>query len=251
MFPGVYAVGTGLTTREATWAAAVLAGGPRALLSHRDACLIRGLLRGSITTIHVTTDERSRHGCRGIHLHRVNELHSADRDRVEGIPVTSVPRTLLDLAATLPTRLAHAIEAADDRRLLHMPDIDDLIERHQGRPGVPALRDALAAYRPDPRFTRSKAEKALVALCRRAGLPLPEMNLNVLGHEVDALWEQRRLIVEIDTYGTHSSRASFERDRRRDAELQLAGYRVLRITDTRLRSEPEVVSALLRSYLSA
>ena len=250
VYPGVYAVGTKLWTPEAEWSAAALAGGPGALLSHRDASLLHEILRGSpYGLVHVTTSDRNRRGCRGIRLHRVRSLHPDDCTCVDGIPVTSIPRTLLDVAATLPARLDSALEAAEDRDLLHMPDLESLLRRSHGRPGAPALRNALALYMPTSRLTRSEAERALLALCRGADLPLPATNLNVLGHEVDALWEEQRLIVEIDTYGTHSSRASFESDRRRDADLQLAGYRVVRITDIRLRDEPRVVASMLRALL--
>jgi very-short-patch-repair endonuclease len=99
-------------------------------------------------------------------------------------------------------------------------------------------------------MTRSEAERRLLALIRRAGLPLPETNVRVLGHEVDVLWRRQRLVVEIDGFGVHGTRAAFERDRARDARMMAAGYRVLRVTWRQLEDEPEKVVALLAGVLA-
>ena len=103
----------------------------------------------------------------------------------------------------------------------------------------------------EPLFTRSEAEKRLRALCRSAALPMPRMNVRRAGWEVDAVWDAQRLVVEVDGYGFHSPRPQFERDRRKDADLMLAGYRVLRITWRRLTREPDQVIALLAAALHA
>jgi very-short-patch-repair endonuclease len=97
--------------------------------------------------------------------------------------------------------------------------------------------------------TRSELERQFVELCREANLPLPALNTAVAGHEVDALWPRQRLIVELDGYAFHRTRAAFERDRTRDSELQLAGYRVLRITSRRLDCERAAVARAVRSLL--
>ena len=99
-------------------------------------------------------------------------------------------------------------------------------------------------------MTRSEAERALLALIRRAGLPRPETNVRVLGHEVDALWRTRRLVVEVDGFGVHGTRAAFERDRRRDAALVAAGHRVIRVTWRQLAQEPELLVARLAAALA-
>jgi very-short-patch-repair endonuclease len=109
---------------------------------------------------------------------------------------------------------------------------------------VSELRALLTRER-GPALTRSEAEERLLALVRQAGLPAPECNVRIAGHEVDFLWRASRLIVEVDGYAFHGSRDAFERDRRRDAELQAVGLTVVRLTWRRLVHEPEAVVALL------
>jgi very-short-patch-repair endonuclease len=101
----------------------------------------------------------------------------------------------------------------------------------------------------EPLLTRSELERLFLELCRDADLPVPSVNAVVLGYEVDAVWPHRKLVVELDGYGFHRSRAAFERDRARDAALQVAGYRVLRVTDRRLAGEAAAVQADVRSLL--
>jgi hypothetical protein len=161
--------------------------------------------------------------------------------------VTSVTRTLLDLAEIVPRRhLDRALENAERRSLFDLTAVERLIARSQGRHGLRALTAALRDYRP-PAFTRSELERRFLDLCKEAGLPRPAANLFLAGWEVDMSWPDRRLIVELDGHDSHRTRAAFERDRKRDASLQLAGYRVLRITHRRLEAEPaEVMGAVCR-----
>jgi very-short-patch-repair endonuclease len=99
--------------------------------------------------------------------------------------------------------------------------------------------------RTEPRLTRSEAERRLLELSRDARLPEPETNATVLGYEVDFLWREQRLIVEVDGFAFHSTRAAFERDRRRDALLQDAGFRVLRVTWGQIADEPVALAVML------
>jgi very-short-patch-repair endonuclease len=163
--------------------------------------------------------------------------------------VVSTPaRTLLDLATvTSADDLARAVEEARVLRLVTDAGLRALLARHPRRAGTRALLHALAG---EPRMTRSEAERRLLALIRRAGLPLPETNVRVLGDEVDVLWRRQRLVVEIDGFGVHGTRAAFERDRARDARMMAAGYRVLRVTWRQLEDEPEKVVALLAGVLA-
>ena len=168
----------------------------------------------------------------------------------DGIPVTTVARTLLDLAEVVaPSDLARAVEASERLRLFDLGAVEDVIARSPGRRGLRALGSALAAYRPPP-VTRTELERRLVCLCRDAGLDVPEMNVLVEGLEVDALWRDRRLVVELDS-SYHATTAAFERDRIRDATLQLAGYRVIRFTYRRVLDEPEAVVHTIRRLLGA
>jgi very-short-patch-repair endonuclease len=229
--------------------AAVLACGPTALLSHRDAAALWGLQRpGRHAGIDVTTARRCRRRP-GIVLHRSRRIHADDRAVSDGIPVTSVARTVLDLAEVVrPWRLARAIEEGERRGQLDLGAVERLIARGRGRHGVRPLKAALADYRPVP-FTRSELERRFIELCRSARLPEPAANLWIAGGEADMSWPERRLVVELDTTAHHGTQAAFERDRERDTTLQLAGYRVLRVTDRRLDAQPHKVLAAVRALL--
>jgi very-short-patch-repair endonuclease len=170
---------------------------------------------------------------------------------IEGIPVTALPRTLLDLAAMLAAeRFERVLERSEELRLFDLEAVDELLARSAGHPGYGRLRDALEVYRDDPAVMRSGLEKRFRALVRKAGLPPPSMNFNVAGYELDAYWETERFAVELDVYATHGSRAAFEGDRVRQEELKLAGVEMIRVTGARLDREPqrvmERVAALLQ-----
>jgi hypothetical protein len=243
---GVYAVGHSRTSAHGRWMAAVLACGPTAVLSHNDAAALWDLIRAHSGAIHVTTARRC-HGRAGIVLHRSN-LRPEDCTERESIPVTTPARTLLDLAETAPhSLLERAIEQAEVLKLFDLRAVDRLLARSHGRHGLGALTTALRAYWGPGPVTRSELERRFLELCRMAGLPPPAMNMFVAGMEVDALWHKERLVVELDGRAYHRTRMAFERDRRRDAALQLAGYRVLRLTHLRLTTEPPVVVETIRS----
>jgi hypothetical protein len=160
-----------------------------------------------------------------------------------------VARTLLDLAAVVPTRkLRYAWEQAERIRLLDLRQVHAVIERGRGRKGVAGLR-ALVAEASAPPDTRSELEQRFVEVSREHGLSLPSLNCVVAGHTVDAFWPAQKLIVELDGFAYHRSRAAFERDRVRDADLQLAGYRVLRFTARTLAERPEFVALAIRRFL--
>ncbi|MGH2990929.1 MAG: endonuclease domain-containing protein [Solirubrobacterales bacterium] len=163
--------------------------------------------------------------------------------------MTTASRTILDLAAVLSTRaLERAIEATDRHRLLDIAELTRLCETSRGRKGTTRLSSLLALHRPLPE-TRSELEHRFLRLCREAGLPQPAVNTPIAGIEVDFVWPDAQLVVELDGYAFHRDRASFERDRRRDSALQLAGHRVLRVTHRRLMEEPSAVVAELRALL--
>jgi very-short-patch-repair endonuclease len=222
--------------------AAVLALGPGALLSHRSAAALWGLRQdGWKTDITVPAQKRDR---RFVRVHRA-KLHPDEITREDGIPVTTVARTLLDLAPVLDEdQLLKTIEESERRQLFDLRAVEAVLTRAGHRPGTPALRTVLAEYR-DPPPTRSDLERAFLALLRTTDLPEPHVNVRVEGFEVDALWPRSRLVVELDGRGYHSSPRAFEADRARDAVLQRAGYRVVRITHHRLRADPAGVLELL------
>jgi hypothetical protein len=177
-------------------------------------------------------------------------LAPADRAVHEEIPVTSVPRTLLDLAATFsPSRLERVIERSEELGRFDLRPVEALLGRSRGHRGTGRLREALAIYRPELALTRSGLEKRFLGLVRAAGLPAPSMNFNVAGFELDAYWEPQGFVVEIDAYETHGSRAAFERDRLRQEDLKLLGIEMTRVTGARLEREPDAVMARLRALL--
>jgi very-short-patch-repair endonuclease len=251
VYLGVYVVGHAAITPHGRVMAAVLACGPGAVASHRTGGWLYDLHPPSPPRVEVTAPGRSHRGHGGVLLHQVRRLPDADRAERGGIPVTTVARTLLDLAEVLlPRQLERVVEEAERQRLFDLGALEDLCARSPGRHGVRPLRALLAQPQFAPAPTRSELERLFLDLCRDKGLPAPAVNVWVEGFEVDALWADRRLVVELDGYAFHGDRSAFERDRLRDAELQLAGYRVLRVTYRRLRAEPVEVAEAVRSLLS-
>jgi very-short-patch-repair endonuclease len=245
---GVYAVGHAALRAEGHRLAAVLACGPGAVLSHRTAAGHWGLLRTDQTRIDVTAP-RGRHGAPGIHLHRSRSLDAQDATQHDGIPTTTVARTLLDLAATgKPSRLENALAQAMRQELYDHNAIERTIARANGHRGTGTLQRAIAH---DPKLTRSEYEARFLKLLRDAGLPEPQVNVPLTAldderYEVDFYWPSHRLVVELDGWETHGTRAAFRRDRARDAALTAAGFRVLRFTwDTEPATALRRVSTLL------
>jgi len=225
--------------------AAVLACGPGAAVSHHAAAAIWGFRPSWHGPIDVTTTRQLRPR-RGIRLHRTRR-HEATRRY--GVPVTTPRRTLVDLAVHLDDRtLARAIEEARLLRLTTPADLASLNARSSGRRGAKRLAATLAAAN-EPRLTRSEAERRFLDIVRAARLPAPETNVRVAGYEVDFLWREQRLVVEVDGFAYHSSRAAFERDRRKDADLQAAGLRVIRVTYRQITRDREALIARIAKQL--
>ena len=237
---GVYAVGHRSLAREGHWMAAVLAYGPGAVLSHRTAAAVWHIGR-SAAKIHVTTAQ-SRRSRPGTKAHS-GLLHPEDMTTRERIPVTSVARTIFDLAPVLDLdELARLLEEADRAQVSDLAALDRVVARRPRAPGSNRLRTVLADYR-GPVDTRSNHERALRKLIKAAGLPEPQYNVIVAGFLVDAYWSDSNLVVEVDSSAYHLTPRAFEADRIRDAQLQKVGYRVLRITEKRLYGDPAGVIA--------
>ena len=247
---GVYAVGHRRISSRGLCMAAVLACGPGAVASHRWAAAIWGIRPNASRTVDVTTQGRSRHPRRGIRVHNARRLHPDDWTTRDGIPITTVARTLLDLAETVRRQqLRRAFEHAERLRLLDIRALEELCKRSRGRRGLRPLKALLAEAKGPPPATRSDLEDRFLDLVREANLPLPVVNGLVEGFEVDMHWPERQLVVELDSRAWHGTDAAFERDRMRDTELQLAEHRVLRITHRRLEGAPESVVSDLRRAL--
>ena len=178
-------------------------------------------------------------------------LTAEDRALREGIPVTSLPRTLLDLAATVRFDwLERMIERSEDLELFDLRAVEELLARTIGHHGHGRLRKAIALYKPSS-FTRSSLERRFLELVVEAGLPQPRTNFVEEGFELDCYWPEHRFAVELDLFETHGTRAAFERDRERQEDLLLAGIGMTRVTGPRLEREPEEVIARVGRLLSA
>ena len=163
--------------------------------------------------------------------------------------MTTVARTLFDLTEFVDReRLKSAWEEADRLRLLQLRAVEEVCERGYGRRALKPIRRLLAAGRA-PTITHSPLEDSFAAFCRAQNIPMPSFNSTVLGFEVDTLWPDQHLIVELDGFAYHAHRAAFEHDRARDAALQAAGYRVVRITHRRLTQDPAPIANELRHLL--
>lgn len=237
---GVYAVGHVCLTRSGRRLAAVLACGPEAVLSHRSAAALWELRPAASGPLDVTVPGSPRRGPDGVEVHRVRSMHTNDRAVVDSIPVTSLARTLLDYAEIADSQqLRLAIEAAERRELFDLGAVNELCARTAGRAGVKLLETVLAEITGPVPWTRSELERRFLALIREAGIEEPHANVLVAGELVDLYWPAPNpLVIELDGYEFHKSRVQFETDRRRDATLQLAGCRVLRVTHRRLQREP-------------
>ena len=186
-----------------------------------------------VVEVSTTANLRSREG---IIVHRVAKLEATTH---HGLRVTTPTRTLTDLAARLTAHeLERAINEALVQRLATPAELAAALPSRSSR--------ALLA---EPDLTRSEAEQRLLELVRRAGLPRPRTNARVSAYEVDFVWPGQRLVVEVDGYAFHSTRAAFERDRARDADLTAAGYRVVRVTWRQIVDQPEAVVARLAAAL--
>jgi very-short-patch-repair endonuclease/predicted transcriptional regulator of viral defense system len=251
IYRGVFAVGHPRITQRGRWMAAVLTAGPGAVLSHVHAAALWELLPPPGSRVHVTVEARGRTPRPGIVLHQVRSLHPGDCTIRDHVPVTSLARTLLDVGEADETRLARAYEEADRRRLLDNRALTALCDRSPGRRGLKPLRALIAdntRYGPE---TRRELEAMFFDFCREHRLPLPACNVLVEGFLVDAFWPGSAVIVELDSWSFHRTHQAFENDRTRDATLQAAGYRVIRITYRRLVDEPEAVAAVIRKLLAA
>jgi very-short-patch-repair endonuclease len=235
---GVYAVGHRVLSVEGRWRAAALSSGSGAVLSHSTAAAVWELRPAGGGAIHVTVPGRGgRRHRRGIAIHRSVTLGPRDVTARRGLPVTSVARTIIDLARTLPQAdLERIVDLADQRGLV---DFADLRTANSA-----ALKAVLSNYRPAP--TRSELERRFLRLCDDHGVERPETNTRIEDIEVDFVWRDRRLIVEVDGYAYHRSPAAFELDRERDVRLGAVGWRVLRFTWRQVTQRPAWVAGAVR-----
>jgi hypothetical protein len=246
VYAGVYAVGhTPVSSPDRAYAA-VLACGAGAVLSHGTAASLWGVDKRWRTPFEVTVPSARRRP--GIRVHRT-KLHRRDVRRHEGIRATSPARTVLDIAPRLTDRaLTRAVNDLRIARHLRATDLQDLIDRCPRHHGAPRLRALVYPHRGP---TRSELEDAFQDLTERYGLPPALINARVAGYEVDVLFPEEKVIVELDGYEFHGTREAFEDDRERDAATLQAGFATVRLTWQRMQARRAREAARLHSILAA
>jgi REase_MTES_1575 len=231
---GVFAFGHQALRVEGRWMAAVLACGDRAVLSHASAAAAWDLTPVGSGPVHVTVPgDHGRARRAGVRVHRSRALTPAQTTIHRGIPITTRERTIIDLAKRLTGRPLEQLLNRAERHL----DFDEL-----RRTRSPSLQAVLSSY--TVATTRSQLEEAFLRLCDDYAIPRPETNARIEGIEVDFVWRDVRLIVEVDGYAHHRSPSAFERDRERDAILTTSGWRVLRFTYAHVTRRPAWVAAV-------
>jgi hypothetical protein len=253
LYVGVYAVGHTRLTVRGRWMAAALACGPDAVLSHRDGGALWQICRTSRTEIDVTAPGRTRNVRPGLAVHRPRRpLQPDERTVHDGIPVTTVARTIVDLAAVLSlTDLRYAWDNAERQRLFDLQEIQTVRGRFKRRKGLKKIDILIAERRPLPPITRSRLEEMFVEFCARYGFPRPSMNIWIGEYEVDAVFPDHEVAVELDGRDYHTHPTAQERDPVRDVRLQILGYKPMRITYRRLVTDPDGVANDLRELLGA
>ncbi|MEA2157795.1 MAG: hypothetical protein QOD66_175 [Solirubrobacteraceae bacterium] len=254
---GVYSlVPEPLLTRDGRYMAAVLAAGDGAVLSHKSAAALLGLRADNRATIDVTVRTDSTRRRSGVTIHCSRTLTDADVTTVNGIPCTSVARTILDLASCVNRRaVERTLDQAEVEGVLNLDAVKDQLERNTTRAGAKTLNAVLHEHVAGSTFTWNDFEERFLALVRSAHLPAPEVNAWVdlddgePAIRVDFLWRDRRAVIETDGHRTHRTRQAAERDRRNDQRLTLAGWGHLRLTWLQLTREPERITATAKKLL--
>jgi very-short-patch-repair endonuclease len=248
---GVYAVGHAALSRRGHWLGAVLACGERAVLSHGSAAALWKIRRPQPGDIHVTV--RTTAGIKkheGIVRHRSRAMRDEEHSIREGIPVTSLERTILDLAPRLPARqVERVMDEAVRLRLTDHARLAAYADDRRGHHGRGRTLRILASHEIGSTLTRTELEERFLALVRDQELSRPLVNATVLDLTVDFLWPQAGLVVELDGRESHLTPAAFEADRDRDSRLLAAGYRVMRFTWRQIVREPKVVANRVRRAL--
>lgn len=245
VMPGVYSVSP-RTSQRGWWMAAVLAAGPRAVLSHRAAAALHGIRPWTGLEVTVSCDRRLPR----VIVHR-SAIPADEVTEIAGIPTTGLNRTILDLAAVVPqNHLERALRRAETDQMTDTVSLAELFERYPGRRGVAKLRRLLETQA-FTSVTRSDLEDRFLEVVGNHGIPRPITNTLVEGFECDAVWPRAKLIAELDSRAFHTDLHAFEEDRRRDRVLQRGGWRVVRVTSRQLEHDEAAVVADLVALLSA
>ena len=252
----VYSLTPGVMTQRGKFMAAVLACGPDAVISHRSAAYLWGLVETWAEPIDVTAPNRRGRSPEGVAAHRDGSIQPIDKTVRFGIPCTSLARTLVDYAGiTLEWEVRKAVAQAEVLGLLDQSQLRALLRRSRRRRGVARLRLILDSLHPQTRRTRGELERLFLAMCIKADLPQPEVNvwIDVPGGrplQADFLWRDARLIVEADSREFHDTASAFEQDRKREQRFQSGEWRVSRCTWNQVEREPRRLVATIRALLA-
>lgn len=250
VYPGVYLVGHPVMPNGGRELAAVLASGPGAVLSHRSAAEVWKLIeprRG--LALQTTSPDRRIEGPKGIYVHGSVVLAEDEIDARDGIPVTSAARTVFDLASQAATwEVAKAYEEGLIQNYFSRDRMIVLAMRHKGRRGIRKVRALIDRDAP-PSVTIEEAHRRLLELIRSSDLPHPRTELKIDGRPADIVWEEAKLVVEMDGGAFHNQPSRIERDKLRDSKLAALGYVVVRVTWNELTQRPAaLISRISQTY---
>jgi very-short-patch-repair endonuclease len=244
----VYLLGPAPPSLMARARAAVLSCGADAVVSHRSAAEMFGLLAENGGEVHVTVAGRNIAPREGVRRHRIAAFGPGEVTKMRGIPVTTVARTICDMAATESADdVEHAFQEALYRRIVTPRGLGAVIRREPRRRGALVIRALIE----DPRMTRSERERRLLKLIDAAQLPRPLTNVRLHGYLVDAYWPEQGLVLEFDGWQAHGHRNAFDGDRKRDQVMLANGQRAMRVTDRHLIHEPVALAARIAQTLRA
>jgi Transcriptional regulator, AbiEi antitoxin len=245
-YRGVYRVGHRAASIEARYLAAVLACGDGTLLGGPAAAHLWGIVKGAAPPPEVIA--RTERRLRGVTTHRLRSKDVAGTTH-RGIPITTVPFTLIALAAKLPSdELARACHEAGVRYGTTPRQVEDTLLR---RPNAPGTRQLRAVLHGDVPVTLSKLEERFLELLEEHDLPLPEANRPAGSHRVDCRWPTHRLTVELDSYRYHRSRHAWEQDRLREREARARGDEHRRYTYADVFEDPRPMLTELEARLAS
>ncbi|HVX31609.1 MAG TPA: type IV toxin-antitoxin system AbiEi family antitoxin domain-containing protein [Solirubrobacterales bacterium] len=252
----VYSLTPGVMTERGKFMAAVLACGPDAVLSHRSAAYLWGLVDSWEEPIDVTAPNRRGRSPDGVAAHRDGSLQPIDKTVVHGVPCTTVARTVLDFAGVAQEwEVRKVVAEAEVLRILDKPKLRALLKRSRRRRGVARLRLILDTIHPQTARSRSELERLFLDMCARRDVPEPEVNVWLPApdgrrYQADFLWRQSKLIVEADSRRYHDTDSAFVSDRKRQQQLELAGWRVSRCTWEEVEREPRRLALTVRALIA-
>ena len=252
----VYSLTPQVLTERGRFMAAVLACGPDAVLSHRSAAYLWGLVDSWEEPIDITAPHRRGRSPEGVAAHRDGSLQPIDKTTLYGIPCTSVARALLDFAGIAPEwEVRKAVAQAEVLRILDRSKLQALLKRSRRRRGVARLRLILDTIHPQTKRTRSDLERLFLGMCSKGAVPDPQVNVWLSApdgrrYQADFLWPDSKLVVEADSRRFHDTDSAFVSDRKRQQQLELAGWRVSRCTWEEVEREPRRLAGTVKGLIS-